>query len=183
MANNKSPDPDGFTPEFFVLAWPVIHNESQVLDNVGWVHFGPNRGTALDVRSLLSSTRIEDHDSIYWNDLRAKWVTCSSIYHSIPAAPPPWIIIIWHSFAIPRCSINLWPAQGYVVEARLDRGRGPSATTIVKAGTLVCRQHIVVGAEWGRVHASRDTTGKFIEQASPAMPVEIEGLKGLPNGR
>ncbi|KAK1349175.1 hypothetical protein POM88_054874 [Heracleum sosnowskyi] len=75
------------------------------------------------------------------------------------------------------------PAHGYVVEARLDRGRGPSATTIVKAGTLVCWQHIVVGAEWGRVQASRDITGKFIEQASPAMPVEIEGLKGLPNGR
>lgn len=72
------------------------------------------------------------------------------------------------------------PAQAYVVEARLDRGRGPLATAIVKAGTLVCGQHIVVGAEWGRIRAIRDTTGELTEEATPAMPVEIEGLKGLP---
>ncbi|XP_063944521.1 uncharacterized protein LOC108210005 isoform X1 [Daucus carota subsp. sativus] len=72
------------------------------------------------------------------------------------------------------------PAQAYVVEARLDRGRGPLATAIVKAGTLVCGQHIVVGAEWGRIRAIRDTAGKLREDATPAMPVEIEGLKGLP---
>lgn len=71
-------------------------------------------------------------------------------------------------------------AQAYVVEARLDRGRGPLATAIVKAGTLVCGQHVVVGAEWGRIRAIRDTMGKMAERARPAMPVEIEGLKGLP---
>ncbi|KAM7491455.1 hypothetical protein LguiA_034376 [Lonicera macranthoides] len=71
-------------------------------------------------------------------------------------------------------------AQAYVVEARLDRGRGPLATAIVKAGTLVCGQHVVVGAEWGRIRAIRDTMGKMTERARPAMPVEIEGLKGLP---
>lgn len=72
------------------------------------------------------------------------------------------------------------PAQAYVVEARLDRGRGPLATAIVKAGTLVCGQHVVVGAEWGKIRAIRDVLGKLTEQAKPAMPVEIEGLKGLP---
>ncbi|XP_030951948.1 uncharacterized protein LOC115975345 isoform X2 [Quercus lobata] len=72
------------------------------------------------------------------------------------------------------------PAQAYVVEARLDRGRGPLATAIVKAGTLVCGQHVVVGSQWGRIRAIRDTVGKLTEKATPAMPVEIEGLKGLP---
>lgn len=72
------------------------------------------------------------------------------------------------------------PAQAYVVEARLDKGRGPLATAIVKAGTLVCGQHVVVGSEWGRIRAIRDTSGKLTGKAKPAMPVEIEGLKGLP---
>ncbi|KAK4365453.1 hypothetical protein RND71_016811 [Anisodus tanguticus] len=71
------------------------------------------------------------------------------------------------------------PAQAYVVEARVDRGRGPLATAIVKAGTLVCGQH-VVGAEWGKIRAIRDMLGKSTDRAKPAMPVEIEGLKGLP---
>lgn len=71
-------------------------------------------------------------------------------------------------------------AQAYVVEARLDRGRGPLATALVKAGTLVCGQHVVVGAEWGKIRAIRDTSGKLTDRATPAMPVEIEGIKGLP---
>uniref|UniRef100_A0A1D1XJW6 Translation initiation factor IF-2, mitochondrial n=1 Tax=Anthurium amnicola TaxID=1678845 RepID=A0A1D1XJW6_9ARAE len=72
------------------------------------------------------------------------------------------------------------PAQAYVVEARVDRGRGPLATAIVKSGTLVCGQHVVVGARWGRIRAIRDMVGNLIECAKPAIPVEIEGLKGLP---
>ncbi|KAH7690352.1 Protein-synthesizing GTPase protein [Dioscorea alata] len=72
------------------------------------------------------------------------------------------------------------PAQAYVVEARLDRGRGPLATAIVKSGTLLSGQHIVVGAEWGRIRAIRNMVGKVTESAGPAIPVEIEGLKGLP---
>ncbi|GMH24350.1 hypothetical protein Nepgr_026193 [Nepenthes gracilis] len=72
------------------------------------------------------------------------------------------------------------PAQAYVVEARIDKGRGPFATAIVKAGTLICGQHVVVGAEWGRIRAIRDMVGKLTEKARPAMPVEIEGLRGLP---
>ncbi|KAJ8764931.1 hypothetical protein K2173_010396 [Erythroxylum novogranatense] len=72
------------------------------------------------------------------------------------------------------------PAQAYVVEARIDKGRGPLATTIVKAGTLVLGQHVVIGSEWGRIRAIRDMTGKLILQAGPAIPIEIEGLKGIP---
>ncbi|WVZ08223.1 hypothetical protein V8G54_021569 [Vigna mungo] len=72
------------------------------------------------------------------------------------------------------------PAQAYVVEARLDKGRGPLVTTIVKAGTLVCGQHVVVGSQWGRIRAIKDTAGKLTQRATPAMPVEIEGLRGLP---
>lgn len=72
------------------------------------------------------------------------------------------------------------PAQAYVVEARLDRGRGPLATAIVKSGTLLCGQHIVVGAAWGRIRTIRDMVGRATESGRPAMPVEIEGLKGLP---
>ncbi|XP_072965576.1 uncharacterized protein [Typha angustifolia] len=72
------------------------------------------------------------------------------------------------------------PAQAYVVEARLDRGKGPLATAIVKSGTVACGQYIVVGAEWGRIRVIRDMLGKTTELARPAMPVEIEGLRGLP---
>ncbi|CAI0443751.1 unnamed protein product [Linum tenue] len=72
------------------------------------------------------------------------------------------------------------PAQAYVVEAKLDKGRGPLATAIVKAGTLVTGQHIVVGSEWGRIRAIRDMVRKLAQQATPAMPVVLEGLKGLP---
>ncbi|CAL1387637.1 unnamed protein product [Linum trigynum] len=72
------------------------------------------------------------------------------------------------------------PAQAYVVEAKLDKGRGPLATAIVKAGTLVSGQHIVVGSEWGRIRAIRDMVGKLAQKATPAMPVVLEGLKGLP---
>ncbi|KAL6011935.1 hypothetical protein ACLOJK_002401 [Asimina triloba] len=72
------------------------------------------------------------------------------------------------------------PAQAYVVEAKLDRGRGPMATAIVKAGTLTCGQHVVVGAQWGRIRAIRDMSGNVAQKAGPAMPAVIEGLKGLP---
>lgn len=72
------------------------------------------------------------------------------------------------------------PAQAYVVEARLDRGRGPLATAIIKAGTLVSGKHVVVGAEWGKIRVIRDMIGKPVDKAGPATPVEIEGLKGLP---
>ncbi|KAJ0250287.1 Translation initiation factor 2 [Hirschfeldia incana] len=72
------------------------------------------------------------------------------------------------------------PAQAYVVEARLDKGRGPLATIIVKAGTLVSGHYVVIGCQWGKLRAIRDMVGKTMDRATPAMPVEIEGLKGLP---
>ncbi|CAH2071119.1 unnamed protein product [Thlaspi arvense] len=72
------------------------------------------------------------------------------------------------------------PAQAYVVEARLDKGRGPLATIIVKAGTLLSGHHVVIGCQWGRLRGIRDMLGKLTDRATPAVPVEIEGLKGLP---
>ncbi|XP_024010120.1 uncharacterized protein LOC18014791 isoform X2 [Eutrema salsugineum] len=72
------------------------------------------------------------------------------------------------------------PAQAYVVEARLDKGRGPLATIIVKAGTLLSGNHVVIGSQWGRLRGIRDMIGKLTDRATPALPVEIEGLKGLP---
>ncbi|GBG72457.1 hypothetical protein CBR_g12031 [Chara braunii] len=71
-------------------------------------------------------------------------------------------------------------AEGVVVEARLDKGQGALATTIIQAGTLVPGSHVVVGTQWGRVRRLRDMTGRVIESAGPSMPVEIDGLKGVP---
>ncbi|KAH8513312.1 hypothetical protein H0E87_006554 [Populus deltoides] len=71
-------------------------------------------------------------------------------------------------------------AQDYVEEARLDKGRGPLATAVVKVGTLVCGQNVVVGSGWGRIMGIRDTLGKLTERARLAMPAVIEGLKGPP---
>lgn len=73
-------------------------------------------------------------------------------------------------------------AQAYVVEARLDKGRGPLVTTIVKVGTgtLVCGQHAVEGLQWGKIRSIKDAAGRLTQRATPAMPVEIEGIRGLP---
>lgn len=71
-------------------------------------------------------------------------------------------------------------AHAYVVEARVDRGHGPLATAIVRSGTLVPGHHIVVGAEWGRIRVLRDMLGRPVPSMGPSMPVEIEGLRGLP---
>lgn len=71
-------------------------------------------------------------------------------------------------------------AHAYVVEARVDRGHGPLATAIVRSGTLVPGLHIVVGAEWGRIRVLRDMSGRPVRSVGPSMPVEIEGLRGLP---
>lgn len=67
-----------------------------------------------------------------------------------------------------------------VVEARIDRGQGPLATAIVKVGTLLPGQYVVVGNQWGRVRVLRDMLGQPIPAAGPSTPVEIDGLKGLP---
>ncbi len=72
------------------------------------------------------------------------------------------------------------PAQGVVVEAQLDRGRGSVATILVQRGTLRVGDTVVVGSEWGRVRAMVDERGQQLEEAGPSMPVEILGLQGTP---
>jgi translation initiation factor IF-2 len=71
-------------------------------------------------------------------------------------------------------------ASAVVIEARLDKGRGPLATVLVKDGTLRVRDVVVVGDTWGKVRALFDDRGRSIEQAGPAMPVVLVGLKDLP---
>ena len=71
-------------------------------------------------------------------------------------------------------------AEGTVIEARLDRGRGPVATVLVQRGTLRGSDIIVAGAEWGRVRALVSDSGLPVEAAGPSMPVEVLGFNGTP---
>ncbi len=72
-------------------------------------------------------------------------------------------------------------ATGYVVESRLDTGRGSVATVLVKQGTLKDGDPIVCGLHSGRIRAMMDDTGSRIKEAGPSMPVEIVGLTGVPD--
>jgi translation initiation factor IF-2 len=72
------------------------------------------------------------------------------------------------------------PAEGTVIEARLDRGRGPVATVLVQRGTLKVGDIIVAGAEWGRVRALISDIGNSVDSAGPSMPVEVLGFNGTP---
>ncbi|HWY81891.1 MAG TPA: translation initiation factor IF-2 [Roseiarcus sp.] len=71
-------------------------------------------------------------------------------------------------------------AEGTVIEARLDRGRGPVATVLVQRGTLKVGALVVAGSHWGRVRALIDDKGATLEAAKPAMPVEVLGFDGAP---
>ncbi|TXH35998.1 MAG: translation initiation factor IF-2 [Rhodospirillaceae bacterium] len=71
-------------------------------------------------------------------------------------------------------------AQGAVVEAKLERGRGTVATLLVQKGTLKVGDIFVAGTEWGRVRALLDDRGRPVESAGPAVPVEVLGLQGTP---
>ena len=71
-------------------------------------------------------------------------------------------------------------AEGVVVEAQLDRGRGAVATVLVQTGTLKPGQIIVAGDQWGRVRALVNDKGEHVKEAGPAMPVEVLGLSGTP---
>ncbi len=72
-------------------------------------------------------------------------------------------------------------ASGIVIEARLDKGRGPVATILVQEGTLRKGDVILAGRESGRVRAMTDETGRSIKEAGPSIPVEVQGLSGVPN--
>jgi translation initiation factor IF-2 len=72
------------------------------------------------------------------------------------------------------------PARGVVIEARLDKGRGPVATVLVQSGTLHRGDVVLTGAVYGRVRAMLDEAGRSIETAGPSIPVEIQGLSEVP---
>jgi len=71
-------------------------------------------------------------------------------------------------------------AKGLVIEAKLDKGRGPVATVLVQTGTLRKGDVVLAGSSYGRVRAMLDEDGKAIESAGPSMPVEIQGLTEVP---
>jgi translation initiation factor IF-2 len=71
------------------------------------------------------------------------------------------------------------PAKGVVIESRLDKGRGPVATVLVKSGTLKKGDIVLAGAVFGRVRAMNDENGKAVSEAGPAIPVEIQGLQDV----
>jgi translation initiation factor IF-2 len=73
------------------------------------------------------------------------------------------------------------PAQGVVIESRLDKGRGPVATVLVQGGLLNKGDVVLTGQEFGRVRAMFDENGKPVKSAGPSMPVEVLGLSGTPN--
>ncbi len=72
-------------------------------------------------------------------------------------------------------------AKGTIVEARLDKGRGPVATVLVQAGTLKIGDPIVTGVHFGRVRTMTDDRGERVEEAGPSFPVEVTGLSGVPD--
>ena len=71
--------------------------------------------------------------------------------------------------------------EGTVIEAQLDRGRGPVATVLVQRGTLFTGDIVVAGAEWGRVRALVDDLGENVQYAGPSVPVEVLGFNGTPD--
>ncbi len=71
-------------------------------------------------------------------------------------------------------------AKGIVIEARLDKGRGPVATVLVQSGTLKAGDVVLAGSTYGRVRAMLDENGKQIKTAGPSIPVEIQGLTDVP---
>lgn len=73
------------------------------------------------------------------------------------------------------------PAKGIVIEARLDKGKGPVATILVQSGTLHRGDAILAGASFGRVRAMLDENNRTIDEAGPSYPVEIQGLSEVPD--
>lgn len=79
-----------------------------------------------------------------------------------------------------KASVSV-PAQGAIVEAKMEQGRGSVATVLIQNGTLRRGDIFVAGAEWGRVRAIIDDRGNQIEEAGPSQPVEVLGLQGTPS--
>ena len=72
------------------------------------------------------------------------------------------------------------PATGAIIEAEMDRNRGPIARALIQNGTLNLRDYVVAGATWGRVKAMQDDKGRKLRKADPSTPVEIMGLTNVP---
>ena len=72
-------------------------------------------------------------------------------------------------------------AKGLVIEARLDKGKGPVATVLIQSGTLKRGDAVLVGSVFGRVRAMLDEAGKSVQEAGPSIPVEIQGLSEVPD--
>ena len=72
------------------------------------------------------------------------------------------------------------PAEGVVIEAEMDRFRGPLGTVLIHSGTLRLGETVVVGDAWGRVKAMFNDAGKRVKRAGPSTPVEVLGLNGVP---
>ncbi|MDA0306683.1 MAG: translation initiation factor IF-2 [Proteobacteria bacterium] len=72
------------------------------------------------------------------------------------------------------------PAEGVIIEAKMEQGRGSVATVLVQRGTLKIGDIFVAGSEWGRVRAITDAHGTALKEAGPAVPVEVVGLNGTP---
>ncbi len=73
------------------------------------------------------------------------------------------------------------PAEGTIVEAKLEKGRGSVATVLIRRGTLRVGDIFVAGCEWGKVRALVDDKGKAVTEASPSLPVEVLGLNSTPS--
>lgn len=71
--------------------------------------------------------------------------------------------------------------SGVVLEARLDKGQGPTATGLLESGTLKTGSHVVVGSQYGRIRSLRDAAAKTIDTVGPSEPFELIGLKGVPS--
>ncbi len=71
-------------------------------------------------------------------------------------------------------------AEGAVIEAKLDKGRGPVATVLVQRGTLKVGDIVVAGSEWGRVRLLQNDRGETVKEAGPSMPIEVLGLSAAP---
>ncbi len=78
-------------------------------------------------------------------------------------------------------AVAVGPAQGVVLEARVDRGRGPVASVLVQSGTLKYGDMLLAGLEYGRIKAMADDQGIHIREAGPSVPVEVLGLTGAPH--